>query len=154
MNTGRCFAVTLSTALLAVSSHSALSAQVYRWVDANGRVQFGDRPHGDSAQAITMPSLPAAKAAPSDAERAETQRHLLQIFATEREEKALAAKKAKENAAERQKKCTIAKDDLQQMRTAGVLYDLDAAGNRRILSDAEHAEAHRRAEETVATWCD
>jgi len=50
--------------LLAIAFASAASAQTYKFVDKNGKVQYGDTPPGDASSVSRLRS-PAGGAAPA-----------------------------------------------------------------------------------------
>ncbi len=51
------------------------------------------------------------------------------------------------------RRCARARDNLAQMRRASYLYDLDAAGERIIRSDAQREAAIQTLEKTIADNC-
>jgi hypothetical protein len=120
--------------------------EIYKWVDKHGKVHFSDRPRPEGSEKIQLKDSPqidsgVTGAGPTDAERREKRRRLLEVFEQERAQKeAAAAKKAAEKK-ELRKKCTVAKRDLREMKEAGYLYDYDKSGNRVILSNDEREKA-------------
>jgi hypothetical protein len=132
---------------------AAFAQGVYKWVDAEGQVHFGERPPGDvPASEVTLKTPTPATAAPPQDRRQTTQR-LLRTFEEERAKKnELEAKAAQENE-KRKLKCIAARDRLRSYEEAGYLYELDAKGERRILKDAERTAAHQRAQQDVKTYC-
>ena len=110
---------------------SAASAEIYRWVDENGRVHYGDQPPDQSAEALDVrpgsgPS-PGERAARRQAEQAEQARAL---------------------------QCGRAQAQLQDYEQAVRLVERDADGNERELSAAERERLMQRAAADVATFCD
>lgn len=141
----------LGAALLAPPAHG----EVYRWVDDQGRLHFGDKPpNRETANSVPIISRPTpATPAPTEEERRDKQQRLLRAWKEERlqrEEKAAKNRAAQER---REKNCHIARDQLRTYRNASALYDLDQHGKRRILNDADHKKALQEAEEDVAHWC-
>ncbi len=148
-------AAAVAAALLCVSALAA-PAGVYRWVDPEGRVHFGDRPPLDrDAQALDVPARPEPATAPaaSDAERLESQQRLLRAFEEERREREERRAKVEREAAEREYRCAQARDQLRSFREAGYLYDVDKDGNRIVLNEQDRTRAIKDAREAVARWC-
>lgn len=143
--------ILLGVALLAPLAHG----EVYRWVDTQGRVHFGDKPpNKEAAESIAIKAQPkSATSAPTEEARRDKQQRLLRAWKEERLQREEKAAKNREAQELREKNCHIAKDQLRTYRNASSLYDLDKNGNRRILSDAEYKTALNEAEEEVARWC-
>jgi hypothetical protein len=134
--------VVLSLAFCA--AHNAVAADnVYKWLDKNGKVHFGDRPPPDAS---------ASEALDIKSRRAR-QRRLLDSFEHDRAEKKHARAEDKERRKAQALKCLHAKDDLDQMRQASYLYDLNAAGEKIIQSAAERQQATLRLEKLIKKNC-
>ncbi len=132
--------------LLLVTPLYTSGGEIYKWVDKHGKVHYGDRPHSEGSEIIQLKDNPeiesgATGAAPTDAERREKRRRLLEAFQQERAEKQAAAAKKTAEKKELRKKCTMARQELREMKEAGYLYDYDESGNRVILSKDERAKA-------------
>lgn len=54
---------------LSILISSAAAAQIFKWVDADGRTQFSDRPRPDAQQVGARPRLPASSRKDPEAER-------------------------------------------------------------------------------------
>ena len=133
---------------------SAASAQgIYKWVDEQGQVHFGERPPEDAqASEVTVkPPPPSAPVVQQD--RKENTQRLLRAFEEERMDKEEKAAKEAQESAQRKRACTVARDRLRRYQEARGFYNLDANGERRILNDAEHAATISRAEEAVKQYC-
>jgi hypothetical protein len=144
------------------------SAQMYRWVDKDGRVHYTATPPppGVKARTLGAPSAPASASAPDDAakdagaedarkgpltpaeqEQAFRKRQLEAQKA--REQEALAAKEAEA----KQENCARAKGALATIESGQRISRTNAQGERYYLDDearAREAEAARRA---VQEWC-
>lgn len=132
-------------------------AAVYRWVDADGRTQFGDRPPVDhSAQEIQIRSAPASgvQSAPvTEQQRRELRQKMLDAYQEEREQKREAREKQAAAEARRKRACVEAKNRLLEYKDASVLYELQPDGSRRFLTDAEYQASLRQAEDEVKRVC-
>ncbi len=149
----------LLTALLAllvsVAPLSAGYAGVYRWVDEQGRVHFGDRPPPkSSSENVDIKNDPSPGApAPNAEERRDKQQRLLRAWEEERQQRKEASAKAKEDKKRQKQRCAVARDRLRTYKDASYLYDLDKDGNRKVISDADKQRAIRELEEAIKRHC-
>ena len=139
--------------LAALLATSAAHAQVYRWVDEQGKVHYGERPPtGAKASPVqdklaTPPGAPAPKAAP-DASQQERDFQRRQI---ERQQKEASEQKA---AARAKTECERERSRLAQLRSARrITAGVDDKGDTRYMSDAERADAIAGQEGAVARAC-
>ncbi|WP_428622730.1 DUF4124 domain-containing protein [Sedimenticola sp.] len=149
--------ICIGALLLGVLWLTAASAAVYRWVDEQGRTQFGDRPPVDQSSE----ELPLKLRAPAqgnqppatEQQRRELRQKMLDAYQQEREEKRQARKKRAAEEAKRKRACIEAKDRVREYESAAGLYDLQADGTRRYLSDKEFRESLRKARDEVKRLC-
>jgi hypothetical protein len=141
------FAIALA-ALAAVAA-----AEVHRWTDAEGRVHYGDRPPAGSQSVPVTTGASPSQPVPSDAERLERQQRMLDAYRQEREEKQQAEARHKAEEAERERNCALARDALGRYERSGVIYEPQADGSRRYLSESERATEIRAAQGAVKRWC-
>lgn len=125
---------------------------IYKWVDAQGQVHYGDRPGGAGAQKlnVTPDAVPADAA---DAARREQQNKLLRSFDEQRAYDAQQQAKRDAAAAQRAQNCRRARVDLENYSNAAYLYERDAQGHKRIFSDAERERALAQLRQKVERWC-
>ncbi|MGE0384255.1 MAG: DUF4124 domain-containing protein [Gammaproteobacteria bacterium] len=129
-------------------------AGVYKWVDAQGKVHYGDRPGAGNAAPLSIRSgAPVDTPVPDEAARREKRDRLLNAFAEEKAEKKAKAAEAGKKRAEGQRNCRIAQQRLRDAQDAGFLYEYDDKGERRIFSNDERAAAQARAGADVNKWC-
>jgi hypothetical protein len=129
----------------------ALAAEVYKWTDSQGRVHYGDRPGSGSARTLTTDTRDRGLGLDADASR--EQQRLLQALDEERRAEGAARAEAAQEAAKRERNCAHARDRLRIYRNARYLYDPQADGGRRVLSEQERTAAQARAEQQVRQWC-
>lgn len=143
-------------ASLLLYSLTAGAAGVYKWVDEQGRVHYGDRPstHTQSETVHVAPSPSSSSSALTPEQRLERQRQLLDAYSQERQQAREAAQKAQQEEEKRQRNCVAAKSRMHNYEQAGYLYDMSPNGERRILSDSERSRAQQQARADVAKWCD
>ncbi len=142
-----------ATAVSALLALGAAQAGVYKWVDEQGNVHYGDRPDGQGAKALQVPEGRGAAPPPATDSRAERQRRLLDAMETDRIERREARRQQAAAAEDRERRCHYARDRLRRFEAAARLYDLDGQGERRILSDRERALALDRAKADIKKWC-
>jgi hypothetical protein len=142
-------ALALATLLAAAAAHG----QVYRWVDEQGKVHYGERPpSGAKAKAVDEkpappPGAPAPKASPDAAQ----QERDFQRRRMEREQREAREQKAAEKA---RQQCERERTRLAQLRNVRRIQSgVDEKGNLRYLSDAERADAIASQEAAVGRAC-
>jgi hypothetical protein len=136
-----------------------VQAGVYRWVDDNGRVHFGDRPSSDSAQELELKRPPRPRTGnidqrQLDAERKAARQKLLDSFDEERRQQREATQQREAQERERQRNCAAARDRLRRYENASSLYQPLANGERRVLSKGERRSATEQARQAVNRWCE
>ncbi len=130
---------------------SAEAADVYRWVDDNGRVHYSDQPHQNGERPMRV-----APATPPDADlaqRQQRQRRLLQIYAEDREREEAAKRKQQAEQAERDRRCRYARRGVAHLEQGGVFYQSDDDGQRRYFSEQDIEARKSRWRSEVSKWC-
>jgi hypothetical protein len=129
------------------------AAEIFRWVDEDGRVQFGDHPPAD-AQTERIAVDNSESVSGDLEERRERRERFLGVIEEQRAEDARAAAEAARQEAQRREKCRAASDRLRQIEEARVIYEPTAdAYNPRILDEEERNEYLSRAKQDVSKWC-
>ncbi len=139
-------------AVLVLTLASAFAtAEVYKWVDADGNVHYGDRPPATGVDSRSM-SLPRAPAKDADHEqRSLKQRRLLEAFEAERAEQDQAAAASRARA----QKCEEARRHLARLEGANIVYYTgDESGARIYMSDEERRQAAANARVWFGKHCD
>lgn len=147
--------IVAGAAILALASFSAAFAgDIYKWVDEDGNVHYGDKPVGETSERMDIQSKPTdpARIDALVASRAETR--------VKRDEERAAAAEAAVEAAEAQakadelaQKCSEARATMQQYVTARRLYREDDAGERQYLDEQQIQEARQRLEDQIDEHC-
>jgi hypothetical protein len=130
--------------LLALPAH----AQIYKWVDEKGRVQYGEKPPaGSKAAPIRQEAMPVEKPrAPKNLTEQETDFRRRQIEQQQAEEA-----RAKEEK-QRQAQCESARGRLAAGESAG-RHSAMKGGERVFLTDAERDQQIARMREQVRQAC-
>ena len=149
----RQIAVFIALALLA----TAASAQIYKWVDQDGKVQYSSTPPPPGAKqektlTTPRPSSPAPAAASksksgADLEAEFRKRQLDQSETRGKQEREAADEK------QRQAQCASARSNLTQLESGVRISKFDAAGERTYLEDEDRPAAIAEARKAVDSWC-
>ena len=139
--------------LLALALPLPLTAGVYSWKDADGKVRYGDRPpaekQGDSRKLAAPPPVDTDATQKSTANR--------QMADKEKQQKSQeAAKKSQEeqaDAARRQEGCQQARSNLAAVESGQVRFTIDAKGERVGLDGAVRDAEIAKARKAVGEWC-
>ncbi len=137
--------------IFALVAVPAAAADAYKWLDANGRTHYADRP--DAADAIPLEFAGAREPDPQRLQRDQRRDRLLDAWADERAERKAREDAERKEREAREARCEQARQVLGEYLQAAYIYDQDGDGQRRILSDAEHTEAISRARAAVAQSC-
>ncbi len=146
--------------LLVVSALLTLTArgEIYRWVDGDGKVHFGDRPPPRASESVPLPDSAPPRLSVDERRRREerrrAQRRLLEVYREERRAAEAARDEAQRQEAERERRCAAARQRLADYERAQGLYDTLPDGSRRYLSRAERRAETEKARQAVAHWCD
>jgi hypothetical protein len=148
---------------LAMGLCFAAAAQQYRWVDQDGRVQYGDTPppgvkatrmRGGAAApaapaAAGAEGKPAAKGPLSPAEQEAAFRQRQQQAEKQQETDAQAAREA----AQKKDQCARAQDYLRSLEGGQRIARTDAKGERYYLDDAQTAQEIVAARQGIQQSC-
>jgi hypothetical protein len=146
------------TALAGLAFAGAALAQQYKWVDQNGKVQYGDAPPpGVKAQRLKPPTsgpAPAAAAKPDDKAGKGLSPEAAFRKRQEDAEKDR-QKQAQDEQAEtaRRENCARAKEQLRQLETGQRIARTDSKGERYFLDESQTAQELAKARQSVQQWC-
>jgi hypothetical protein len=129
-------------------------AEIYKWVDDQGRVNYADRAEGDSpALRIEADESPSTAPASESMSREEKRRRLLETMQEERYEKQERRAKEKADREREHRKCIVYKDRMRQIERASRMYSLDRNGNRIYMSDEERDKSTRALQASIDKYC-
>ena len=133
----------------------AVNASVYKWVDENGKVHYGDRPR-ESQAAVEM-SIDDSPSVPLDSDsamsRAEKRERLLQSMEEDRLEKQEKREQQQALKEQNRQKCNRYRDRMRHYQRASAIYKLDRDGNRVYMSDTERAGATKDLQGRINKHC-
>jgi len=152
---------------LALLGVATAQAQVYKCVDAGGKVVYSQDPcpanTKPGAMSRKVPPAPAAapadSAAKGDAAKSaapKTAAEQEQAFRKRQQDQAKAAKESEEKSAEAQRKqenCRNARERLAQYEIGGRVARYNAQGERYYLEDAQIEQEKARARTDVSKFC-
>ena len=128
------------------------SADVYKYVDAKGQVQYTDKPELLPAEILErIKSQRTDNAAVADRTAAEQQQSN-----TDNVNQANAADKKKtqqSNAADKAERCAKARERYDQLMSAQRVYSQDEKGERSYMDDKQVEQARTSAKQLMDTWC-
>jgi len=144
--------------LVLVACTASVQAQVYKWVDKDGKVQYSDQPPPPDAtksaiQKVTSTS--SSPAAPSDkaAEKAPDKGKAFEKRRSESAEKQKKDDEASKLAQRKQEACDDARANLKSLEAGGRLSKADATGERVFLEDDQRQQEIARAQNFMAESC-
>ena len=133
------------------------NAEVYKWVDKNGKVHYGDNPTAGLPSVevnIDHSQLPADSGdVDEELSREEKRERLLESMEEERFEKEEQRKKQAEKKKRDRKKCIYYKDRMRNFKRANALYKLDKDGNRVYMSDSQRQKSTRNLQKKINRYC-
>ncbi len=139
-------------ALLATGA--ATAGEIYKWTDEEGNVYYVDRPSGQPNEArmdiISAKTDNAAVAARAQARR--QARAADEQVASEAPPE-MSKQELRAEQAERQKKCEMYRDRLEQFLRSQRLYKQDESGDRQYLSEEEIMAARQRVQGQIEEYC-
>ena len=141
---------------MAAALATAAAAQQYKWVDKDGRTQYGDfPPAGVKATPLRAPSAPAPAAgakggaAPSTADQDAAFRKRQQDGQKEAEKSALLEREA----AAKKENCARAQVSLRSLEAGGRISTTDSQGERVYLEDSQIASETAKARKALQENC-
>lgn len=150
----------LAFCLLGLLASAPALAQQYKWVDRNGRVQYGDTPPaGVKATPLRPPpgpSAPPPRAASAPAAKDGKPLTPEEAFRQRQKERQEAEAKAAQESADAQAKrenCAQAQAQLRSLQSGERMMTSNAAGERMYMDDAQRARETERTQKAVSDWC-
>ena len=143
--------------LVAVGFAAGVSAQQFKWVDKDGRTQYGDTPPpGVKATRIKPPpagSAPAPSSSAKKDERPLSPEAAFQKRQKDAKDEADKAARERADAETRRSNCESAQANLRQLESGQRIATMNSAGERVFLDDAARAQQTERAQKAVAESC-
>lgn len=155
--------------LIASLAFTGTAAAQYKWVDQNGRIQYGDTPPVGAGSSTVRPSSPVPRTeatqdeAGDEAKKNPTKKDKAPATMAEKEadfrKRRLDADAEREKQAQAQQKadqrrdnCARARENVRVLET-GRVARMNAKGERHYLDDAQLAQEMVKARHLVQDWC-
>ncbi len=124
---------------------SPLSASVYKWVDENGQVHYGERPGNTEAEKVTIRQNETTKPRiiKSDKENSDS----------DKEQKAEEPAKPQYTKKQKRQYCNEAKSDLATINSRGRLREIDEKGEYTFLSEKQRQQRIATAQKKAGDFC-
>jgi len=138
-----------------------VQAQLYKWVDANGRVQYSDRKPTDSRQQAqevknTVSSVGSQPIGAGTASGPKTAAELDKEFQKRRQEQADAQQKQQQASTQQKQKaenCQAARENLAALKSGQRIARFTATGEKIYLDDSGRAGEIARNQQLVQANC-
>jgi len=140
--------------ILIITAANPAGAEVYRWVDKQGKVHFGDHPTSALAQPFKLKKNPQhpSSTAPNAAQHQITRQRMLDMYRQERERKKAAKKKRKEETKKLAQRCANARDRLSRYEGSR-LYENLPNGERRYFSEDKREKTISKLRGNIKRYC-
>jgi hypothetical protein len=125
-----------------------VSAEIYRWTDAQGRVHFSERPAAGAQSIAVKPQVVERDAATREREAASERFHEARVA-----ERTLASSLATEQQAKRAEQCRQARLQRERLPLGRTFFSTQANGERRYYSEQEVDAARRKADQLIKEQC-
>ena len=151
------FAARVATAAILLACSGLALAQQYKWVDADGKVRYGDvPPPGVKAQRMKPPASGPSPASPAAASKGEKPLSPEAAYRKRQEDAQKERDKgaqAEQEASAKRENCTRAQESLRTLESGQRIARTDSKGERYYLEDAQIAQETARARQLVKESC-
>lgn len=127
-------------------------SQVYKWVDEDGKVHYGDQPPMDrDAERV---EVTVSKSDASNEQAAEQRRERLKTLGASRKELEKSRADAANERRERIQQCDAARERYDRFVFVTKMHEIDEQGNKTYLSDEDRVRVKQEASDAVKELCD
>ena len=137
--------------VLALSSHA--QAELYKWTDSQGKVNYSDQPPPVNAQTIKGSSPEQAETATQATQTLDAQDQAYQKRLKDANETRAKAEKEAEQARVKRENCDKARNNLNALQNTPRVYTTNSAGQRVYMDDAARASALANSQKAVSEFC-
>ncbi len=137
--------------MILVCGAAAQAAGVYKWVDAQGRIHYGDQPQNSTARPLNIPPPPPVDEGLRQQREAMSKPPKAKPEAQKKQDDTItSAKEAREQITQN---CTRMKERLSKYEAAAMLTDAGNDGERRLLNEDERKKLIEDTRGEVDKWC-
>jgi len=132
-----------------------INAEIYKWVDAQGNVHYGDKIHANSSEKNNPLDLDISTQGNlklNDA-RAKKRQKLLSAYDDDRERENKQKEKEKKINKKKARACVRYKDKMRRYDRANSLYRLDKEGKRIVMSNEERDRSTLILKNKIKKYC-
>ncbi|VAW63203.1 hypothetical protein MNBD_GAMMA11-2319 [hydrothermal vent metagenome] len=129
----------------------SVQAEVYKWVDEQGKTHYGDKPV-NNAQQMEM-DTEAKGHINTGQTRENKRRRLIDAFEEDRTRDNEEKQKKRQKKEKYKRKCVWTKDRLRRYERARYLYDLDSDGNRVVIPDVDRQKSMDALRRQAKKYC-
>ena len=151
MKHGFCCSALLISAALATLP--ATAGQLYKWTDANGRVQYSDTKPNNAKVEPVRAAVPTASSGSGSSSYAEKEQAFKKRKADANEQEQKVAKE-EANKADDAENCRRAKSSLSSLEMGGRYYETDDKGDRKYYDQSRLDSEKDRVREFLSKNCD
>ena len=141
------------TLLILLAQPASLPAtDIYKWIDENGNVHYGDKPADNHAEQVYVTKVPISD--DDLKQRITRQQRLLDVLEEERQKHKQSQGDQKAALEQRQSNCQAARKNLEIILASSYLYvETDDPYNPKVLSEEDRDSATTKAHKEVTEWC-
>ena len=143
--------------LLLIFISQIVAAEIYKWVDANGKVHFGDRPGNSNAVEINIEEEKVKKNSNIEEDEAltrdEKRQRILDVMNEDREERNKLEEEENLQRKNKKIKCAQLRDKLRNVERAAGVYSLDENGDRIFLSKKDRGDSESNLKKAIDKNC-
>ena len=147
----------IAALLLANLASFQCIAEVYKWVDENGKIHFSDKPFDEKSKAVKMKRQPTPEEIQQAKQRAarviQHQRKVSEITSEEAQQEQQARMKREKKSAILNKECKMAQTEIIQLGRGYRSYTVNDKGEKYFLSDQEKNDMIAKMKELVKQHC-
>lgn len=143
--------------MLSVTSSTAFAGKIYKWVDQQGQVHYGEHPPSGNSKEMYVPrsspyhSVPSASS--TSKSNTDAANKFLDAVDKEKKEKQKADDKAAKQKAIDDKNCSIARKRVATLKMGGRKFEVDEQGNRHYMDEADIQNRLNQAQSDVTKYC-
>ena len=132
-------------------------AQLYKWVDEQGKIHYSDTPpveKSKSEKKLDIPNQPGTPSANSGNSKSWQEREQeFQKRRTTADEAAAKKQKEEQDAQTKRENCAKAKQNLSQLESNAPVYTYNEQSGRSYLDEKQRAEAIEKARKSISDLC-
>lgn len=127
------------------------NAEIYKWIDEQGGVNYGDKPITNS-ESLELDTEKKGHIN-TGTSREEKRKNLLDAMQEDKYRAQKEQKKSREQKKQQERGCVLAKDRLARFERASYLYDLDKEGNRVIATKEDRSKRTSQLRKNIRKHC-